>query len=248
MWMSRMIQAVLLKRDFFTLYVQFATSLQRYGVRFPNQSSTVLERGKVTSLLKYGVEHPFQSKQVQQTAAGTNMKKYGVANVFASKSVQDRIKTTNLERRGVANPSQDPFVEKKRTDTMFRKYGVKYTMQHPMYYRISRKNALKVQPIEVDGKLFTVHSKEEGKVLVELVASGFRASELETDPSRMPPILYTNPETDKTSRYFPDIFVPRLNWLIEVKCNYTFTNNKELNLAKRKACKDLGFRYNFIIR
>lgn len=51
----------------------------------------------------------------------------------------------------------------------------------------------------------------------------------------------------KKRRYYPDIFIPHQNRIIEVKSKYTFEKDKEKNLLKSLACKKLGFNFEFRI-
>jgi hypothetical protein len=51
----------------------------------------------------------------------------------------------------------------------------------------------------------------------------------------------------KKRTYFPDIYIPHLNFLIEVKSTYTFRAHKELNLAKQQAAKNAGYKHQIII-
>jgi hypothetical protein len=61
----------------------------------------------------------------------------------------------------------------------------------------------------------------------------------------MPEIWYF--KDDKQHRYFPDIFIPAENKIIEVKSNYTLWSSKTVNYQKRDACLKLGFLFEFWI-
>ena len=50
--------------------------------------------------------------------------------------------------------------------------------------------------------------------------------------------------------HFPDIYVPRYNWIFECKCNYTWNpdeKTKRNNILKIKSAKKQGFSYNLIM-
>jgi hypothetical protein len=53
---------------------------------------------------------------------------------------------------------------------------------------------------------------------------------------------------NKQRSYYPDIYIKSINMIIEVKSEYTFSLNKEINLAKEKACLDMGLNFKFDIR
>lgn len=52
---------------------------------------------------------------------------------------------------------------------------------------------------------------------------------------------------NKTHYYFPDIFIPKDNLIIEVKSIWTFNQDNKTVLLKEKACLNAGFNYNFMI-
>ena len=62
----------------------------------------------------------------------------------------------------------------------------------------------------------------------------------------MPEIWYYTNDNNK-HRYFCDIFIPSENKLIEVKSEYTFEIQKEINLLKQKASRDLGYDHEIWI-
>jgi hypothetical protein len=47
--------------------------------------------------------------------------------------------------------------------------------------------------------------------------------------------------------YYPDFYIKSTNTIIEVKSTYTFEKWKDKNLAKKQACLQLGFNFEFVI-
>ena len=47
--------------------------------------------------------------------------------------------------------------------------------------------------------------------------------------------------------YYPDFYVKSTNTIIEVKSQWTFDKHKEKNLAKKQACVQQGFNFEFVI-
>lgn len=58
-------------------------------------------------------------------------------------------------------------------------------------------------------------------------------------------ILYTI--DGNTHPYYPDFYIKSQNMIVEVKSEYTFNNNKEINILKKDACIKLGYNYKFLI-
>lgn len=199
-----------------------------------------------TNRKRYGVDNPFAAELIQAKIRRTNLQKYGVENVSQNSGIQARREATFLKRFGATQILATVHAHTKAKATRLQKYGVEYLSQNPMYFRIMQKDRFRRKAVEVGGKTFMVQGAE-GQVLLELIDNGFPADAIETDPSKVPTIWYMKPN-GKRARYYPDIFIPQRNWIIEVKSVYTFLANKETNLLKRKACIEAGYKFNFIIR
>jgi len=46
---------------------------------------------------------------------------------------------------------------------------------------------------------------------------------------------------EKKHFYFPDIFIPHENRIIEVKSTWTFNKKNDITMAKAKSCKEKGY-------
>ena len=62
----------------------------------------------------------------------------------------------------------------------------------------------------------------------------------------MPDIRYITADS-KIHRYYPDFFIQGDNLIVEVKSEYTYNKDFEINLLKKKACLDSGFLFVFYI-
>ena len=60
-------------------------------------------------------------------------------------------------------------------------------------------------------------------------------------------IKYNHHIKAKDSRYYPDFYIKSENCIIEVKSEYTYKQNKEINELKKSACLNLGFNFKFMI-
>lgn len=73
----------------------------------------------------------------------------------------------------------------------------------------------------------------------------YNETEILTKKSHMPKIVYTLYE--KEHRYYPDIYIPKENRIIEVKSYYTYNSDLLKNIAKQIATKNLNFIFEFWI-
>jgi len=52
---------------------------------------------------------------------------------------------------------------------------------------------------------------------------------------------------NKEHTYIPDIYIKSINTIIEVKSNWTYNINKDVNILKKEACLNQGFNFKFMI-
>ena len=223
------------------------TCKKKYGVEYAFQSQEVVSKSKATCLARYGSEFYMKSDDFEQKSINTSLSKYGIDN--ASQSVEARIaaKKTMLERYGTENAFSSEVIRLKIKETLFERYGVENIAQVAEF----REKAENNNPFNFkeyilpSGNMILVQGYEP-LALEHLFKCGFKEYEIVTRKSLMPSIMYHF--DGKQHRYYPDLFIPRLNLIIEVKSTYYFDLDKEKNLAKRAACKRLGFNFNFFIR
>lgn len=198
------------------------TTSKKYGVDNIAKSELSKEKFKQTMLENHGVENPSYSNEIVEKRKNTHREKYGVDNIFQLYSTKEKIKTTNLKKYGVENPSQSPEIAIKKL----------------------KNSHLKKEFVFPSGQVGYVQGYETF-VLNELLKS-YDENELVVNPSKMPAIWYIGVDGEK-HRYFPDIFIPHENKIVEVKSDYTFKICLETNLLKKQRCLELGYVFEFKI-
>jgi hypothetical protein len=81
--------------------------------------------------------------------------------------------------------------------------------------------------------------------ILELLKT-YSEEEIKSERKEIPSISYLG-EDNKSHRYFPDIYIPNGNLIIEVKSEWTMKQNLEKNLLKSRAARDLGYNFEFWI-
>lgn len=94
------------------------------------------------------------------------------------------------------------------------------------------------------GKLIKIQGYEH--FALDILLKTKSENDIETYVRNMPKIWYIG-EDGKKHRYYPDIFIKSENKFIEVKSTYTFEQEKNKNLLKQKATKDLEHKHEFWI-
>jgi len=198
-------------------------NMQKYGMESHFLVPEIKNKIKQTFLDKHQVENAFQSKEIRKKATKTYIERYGVVNPFSANEIKQKIAATNLSKYGTINPMQNKEIFEKNQKKRF----------YMKEYKLPKSNkTIKVQgyePFCLNDLLQNEHIDEE-----ELL-KGYK---------ERPVIKYKYNE--KNHYYHPDIYIPSENKIIEVKSQYTFDNNKEINLLKLEATKLLG--YNAEIR
>lgn len=227
----------------------------------PNSCPGVAAKKKQTLIDTYGVTNVSKIKDVQDKKKATWLKNYGVDNPSKAQVNKDKIKNkwpvidekrrvTSIKKYGVESYSSTEEFKTRRKHTWVEKYGVDNPTKSPVILqKVMESNALS----EYRSKLLTLPSGKviryqgyEDRVITDLLASGIREEEIITGPGNVPVIKYIF--NGNVHSYYPDIYLPTQNKLIEVKSQYTWDKYKERNEAKIQAAVDAGFLIEVIIK
>jgi glucan-binding YG repeat protein len=219
------------------------TWLEKYGVEHPLQADEVKQKGRYTCLEKYGVEYALQADEVKQKSKATCLEKYGVENPSQAEEVNQKKKETCLEKYGVENPMQVEEVRQKSKMTCLEKYGVEHPMQNAEFAQSQSKNAYKLKTFTFPCGAQRLVQGYEHFALQLLIDLNYTSDQIETERNKVPEIGYEI--TERRCRYYPDIYIPSENKIIEVKSTWTYKKKEEKNLAKEQACKDAGYLFEF---
>lgn len=220
------------------------TNLERFGYEFSSQSPEMKERIKHTNIKNLGVPYPMQSPKVQEKLKENNLKKYGYEYYFQIPEIIEKLKETYFKNFGVRNPFESEVIKEKIKQTNLSKYGYEFASQSPeIYNKILEKSLSRKEYIMPSGKIRYIQGYE-NFALRDLVKE-FEEDEIITDFFKIPVISYIYEEKDKV--YYPDIFIPKINKIIEVKSKWTFEKDFNKNMQKEKAVKEHGYLFEFWI-
>jgi len=212
--------------------------IDTYGVTNVSQIPEVLAKKKNTWIENYGVDNPSKAKVIVDKIKDsweaintkrklTMLKKYGTESYNSTDEFKDRRKKTWMEKYGVDNPTKnEEILHKSMLSNAKSEYRTK-TLTLP------------------SGKIIRYQGFED-QVIMDLLNSGVHEDDIVTGPGNVPHIKYEF--EGKSCRYYPDIYLPKLNKIIEVKSQYTWDKYKERNAAKVAATKSAGFEVEVIIK
>jgi len=261
-------------RDFVQVTLKYKKRmLERYGVDNGFKAEEVKNKIKKTCLEKYGTENPMFNPEIAEknrnATQETMMEKYGVKWPAQVPHFNKKYKMTSLSNYGETHYSKNEEVKENRKTLLFAKYGVncifqleevkqktkqtfleKYNVENPMHYPEFAdkhfRNSVRLKEFKWKTGEISLVQGYENQILLDLENTGYNFEEIITSRINIPEFFYRF--EGKIKRYYPDIYIPNENLIIEVKSNYTLNCDYEKNQAKFQAVKDAGYDFRLEIR
>lgn len=226
------------------------------GVANISQAPEVKAKKVAAALARYGVKNVSQSADVVDKIQATTREHFGPRGLGHPLILEKRRKTCQ-QRYGVDNPQQVEAIQVRTQQTMLRRYGVRHGMQCAAIRSKAEHTRKLLKPMTLpSGRVVWLRGYEAWAVDL-LIQGGIQEEELVLTPKDIPSIPYTDPITGRARIYHPDIYIPHLNYLIEVKSLWTFLGKTDelgltsecyaVNKAKEQAAKQHGYAFSFMI-
>ena len=219
-----------------------STLFKNYGVSNPSHIPFISEKRKSTMVDRYGVEHIMQSDEYKEKYTDTMNERYGVSYPMQNSELFEKRKSTMVDRYGVEHIMQSDEYKEKYTDTMNERYGVPYAMQNPASHEKQQCRRWKDYTLP-SGKIVKLQGYED-KAL-DILLKTYNENDLIMSRKDMPEFWYM--VDDKPHRYYPDIYIPLENKIIEVKSSYTYNVDIQRNLLKAECVRFRGYIFEFMI-
>lgn len=129
-------------------------------------------------------------------------------------------------------------------DKFEEKYGVRNAMQVEEFFYKVLNSKKKLKTVVVDGNII-IYQGYELLAIRKLLSEGYDISDICIGRGKVPSFKYVLNGKRKT--YYPDIYIPKDNRIIEVKSLYTYTAELDKNLAKRDSVIAQNYRFDFYI-
>lgn len=237
----------------------------KYGVDNSFKSIEIMENVRLARLKQTGYEHASQNPKVRQNILRTNIERYGVDNPRKADTIKDKIKRTNQERYGYDYFLISPEGQKQRVQTTLDTYGVEYALQSSVIKKKIKQTNLDRYGVEYPAQnteVFEKCNKYKNKQMIlpsgrviqyqgyEKVAIirlllDYNEDNIKNQRGEVPSIWYTDNEVLR--RYYPDIYIPSENLIVEVKSTWTYKKHFDINQLKKKACIEQGYNFQFWI-
>lgn len=220
------------------------TFMEKYGVEHVFQNETIKNKAKQTLIERYGVEYTLNHPEFKNKAKNTTLSRFGTEYASQAQQFKDQIKQSCLERYGVECVLNAPQVRNKIKQTNLERYGVENAAQSPEIMEKTQKNAKKYKEYTLPtGKVIKVQGYE--PFALDYLVKHYNEEDIKTDRKDIPRITYT--ANDKTRYYFPDIYIPSENKIIEVKSTWTYKCKQDNIQEKAEATRQAGYAYEIWI-
>ncbi len=216
------------------------TNMEKYGCVNPFQNEQIKIKIKDTLQTKYGVDHPMKLPAFKEKIKHTTFEKYGVDHLSKLPEHQTKIRDTNLKKYGVESHNQLASVQRKKEETSLKNYGVKYANQSVEHSEMVLKTSKKYKEFKMPSGIIRKVQGYEPFAITELLKT-YTEDQIKTDRKDVGFIKYKI--NDKEKYYFPDIYIPHENKIIEVKSSWTICIAKDNIQAKAEATKAQGYNY-----
>lgn len=221
-----------------------STCVKRHGVEYAMQSDKFKDQHKLT-VSQNNINDPLRLVNIRQKKIATCFKNHGTEYPIQSAELKTKMKQTMIGNIGVEFSQQSPIVREKTKQTCKKRYGVENPSQSAIIRNATIKSSFVAKIYTFpSGKLIQVQGYE--PQALDLLLEQYNEEDIIAgDATKIPVISYSF--KSKHRKYFPDIYIPSDDMLIEVKSDYTYEKDLEKNLAKQQACLDAGYNFKFII-
>ncbi len=181
-------------------------------------------------------------KIIEERKKKTCMDKYGVINVTYLEETKIKTEKTYKEKFG-GHPKRNKEVQEKWKETCLEKYGGHPNQNREVQIK-AEKNSYKFKTYTFPSGKTVKYQGFEDKAIDDLCKT-HNENDIIVGRGEVPIIPFNTIENDKTvkRKYFPDIFIPSENKIIEVKSEWTIKLNRTFICEKGRGVIDSGYDF-----
>lgn len=219
------------------------TCLKKYGVDHPQKVKQIRDAAKATCMAKYGVDNPSKAPEITQKIKDSHIKRYGVSSPMHVPRFVEKQRNTLKKNYGVDNPMKDKNIRQKAADTCERRYGVDNPMKVREFYEKANTSFEKKDYTLPSGTVIKLQGYENYAMDILLKDYAYDEENVKTAREDIPVITYQY--KGKICKFYPDIYLPLKNKIIEVKSTYTHLAFEEKNKRKLEAAAKQGYKIEY---
>lgn len=223
------------------------TLMERYSVNQNFKIESVIKKREQTFMDKYGFNIPTKNDDIKSKIKLTNNKKYGFNSPMQNSDILNKSKETLMQNYSVTTPLNNDVILKRFKETMTKKYGVEYWIQNSDNFN-NFKIKYNYKQYNLNGKIIKIQGYED-YALENIILKKYSVDDIFYNTKDIIELIgkidyYYN---GSIHYYYPDFYIKSLNLIIEVKSDYTYKKNLELNEIKRLACLNKNINFEYII-
>jgi hypothetical protein len=178
---------------------------------------------------------------------GLSCVEMGLKYKVTHRTILNILRKNNIKIRSNKEAQNHSHTKQKVIEANIKKYGFSNGMKHPDIFEKSNLNRYKYKTSIIENITFDRLQGFEEQGIRYLLENyqNITVNDIKAGKSKDIPIIKYIYDIERI--YFPDIYIPKLNLLVEIKCEYTFKNNLKINLAKQKASFDSGYNHIIIV-
>ena len=208
------------------------TNITRYGCENVFQNADIKKKIVEKCKEKHGVSHHRKIDKIQKQGENTTMQRYGVKWGFTGEWVYKKIRKFNIEKYGVEYPFLSSVYIGEFRKKMMEKYGAEHSMQCPELFRKASASLFKRKEYVFENGKSCMVLGYENICLQEIEDKNKEVDIYAGEHIEIPHFKYTTLD-NKNHVYYPDIYIPIQNRIIEVKSVWTY--NLDINKILYKA-------------
>ena len=241
------------------------TNLEKYGTKYHTSSKNFLEKTKITNKERYGGHH-LTNKDIMDKQRKTNMERYGVDcclkdrqklkegmikkygvefNMQGKEHKKKHKEIMNLKHGGIF--LQSDSIREKTQKTNIERYGYIFCIQNDVVFDKATKNSRKWKDYEFPSGRKIKLQGYENLAIDYLLNSGILEDDIIVGAKNIKEEINIHFIYDINKKYFPDLYIKSKNLIIEVKSEYTFHDNFDINMKKKDCVISNNINYEIYI-
>lgn len=221
--------------------------LENDGVSNPSQVGRYKTKRMNTMERLYGKPFVLQVEIFQNALKQALINDYGFDNPSKIDVLINKRINTHIQNWGFTTPLLHPYVAGKAKETLMKNWNVEYPLQNPELLKKCMDSSYRNKEyISPNGLIFNYQGYENLALDELFYDMELLEEDIITDTSKVPRITWID-SIGKQHKYFPDIYIPSKNLIIEVKSPYTFKQHYEINLLKQQYSIKSGYNFEFWI-
>jgi hypothetical protein len=207
----------ILKEGGATVLEEYDNYIQRLRVKFRCSCGTeTTKKFEMLNLYRLPYCGECSLKEKEKRKKATNIKKYGFSNSAAHPDIIKKIKERQLELYG-DHPKRTKEVHEKWVETCIQRYGGHPNQNREVQAKAEFKGHHYKEYKFPSGKIIKVQGYE--NLALDTLITQFKEEDIVVGKAYVPTIEYVINE--KRHVYFPDIYIPSENKIIEVKSEWS---------------------------